>query len=82
MIVANLILLNVFSMTLLQQFEDFYKNDYNPITIYKNHLHNFKLGWMKFCCTEDKNFMNLNHAIKFYHFIGNPLGFLIFSFFF
>ena len=74
MIIANYILLNVFSLTLLQQFEDFYKDDKNPIAFYKKFRHKFKMSWVKYCYQRENNFMKANKLLNFFYHLGKPLG--------
>lgn len=80
MIISNYLLMNVFLMILLKQFEQYYLNPLDPIHFFKKHLNNFKNVWSKFTSYNKKK-MKLRKLAEFFRVLGPPLGNLLRIFF-
>ena len=78
MIISQYLLLNFLILILFKNFEDYYKNPYNAITIFENNLFNFRLVWCQYCDKNSLKRLNINKVIEFFKILGPPLGFLLF----
>ena len=54
--VTSIIMLNLFLMVTLQQYDEFINKKYNPIEKFENFLNEFNNSWNKFSSDEDKGF--------------------------
>jgi hypothetical protein len=54
--VTSIIMLNLFLMVTLQQYDEFINKKYNPIEKFGNFLNEFNNSWNKFTSDEDKGF--------------------------
>lgn len=74
MIVSNYLLMNVFLMVLLKQFEQYYINPLDPIHFFKNNIDNFKKIWSKFSYDKKKQTLPMKQLLNFFKGLGPPLG--------
>ena len=86
MIINTYIVFNLFILILLQQFEEFHKNTFNPMITFKQHINTFKQVWNKYCTNHEKK-LHITKIVGFLKELGPPLGNLkknirIFFFFF
>ena len=78
MITNNLILLNMFMLVLLQQFE-LYSNPLNPAFIINQYLKKFRKTYVEFISDKNLTKITENNLIPFLKALNCPLGlFLIF----
>ena len=79
MILNTYIVFNLFILILVQQFEEFHKNSFNPMDTFKKHLEYFKTVWNRCCMIIEggnEGVIHINKVIGFYKELGLPLGFL------
>lgn len=76
------IIFNMFILILLQQFEEFNKESFNPLATLKQHLEHFKIVWNKHCFVSDRKNkeegIHCSRLLKFFIELGSPLGLLLF----
>ena len=75
MILNNLVILNMFALILIQQFEDYYKNSCHPVFILKDFLKHFHSSYCQYL--SDKNVMkiDISNILNFLRYLPPPLGF-------
>lgn len=66
--------MNLFSLTLLKQFEEFYINFNSPLQSYKENLNRFKLIWSYYSNKKNKNTIKVHNLLGFFKMLGSPLG--------
>ena len=75
MILTFFLLFNVFTMILLKQFEEFYRNPLNPLRFYEKYVSKFKFSWAHFYKSDkEKKNIHFNRLNEFLRFLGPPLG--------
>lgn len=82
MILNTYIIFNLFILILLQQFEEFHKNTFNPMVAFKQYLPYFKEVWNRCCVFENgrgntNGRIHIHKIIRFYKELGPPLGYKI-----
>ena len=74
MLLTFYFLINLFTLTLTKQFEEFYQNINSPLQLYKDNLKRFKKVWSTFCSKEDLLSIRIDQLAKFFKNLGLPLG--------
>lgn len=74
MLITFFFLMNLFSLTLTKQFEDFYTNRKSPMQLYNDNLKSFRGVWSNFCCRDNLLAMKTQNLIRFFRKLGAPLG--------
>ena len=74
MIVSNYLLMNVFLMVLLKQFEQYYNNPLDPLQFFKKNIDHFKDVWSKFSYESRKKTIHSKKLLDFFRNLGFPLG--------
>ena len=74
MIINNLILLNVFSLILLQQFEEYYNNPFHPVIVLKEKIRQFEQAYVKFISEKNIEKINFREILQFIKCLPIPLG--------
>ncbi len=69
------IMLNLFILVLMQNFEENYINIDNPIQNFSNMTEKFKEKWIDFCQDQQINYIKNNNLIDFLITTDKPLGF-------
>ena len=77
MIISQYLLINFLTLILFKNFEDYYRNPNNPITIFQNNLYHFRLVWSQYCDEKLLKKLNVNKVIDFFKILGSPLGFFL-----
>ena len=73
--ICTLVLLNLFILVILQQFDEYYLPKDNVIEKFKKDLRIFKLNWTKFS-KEDSGVKIKDHLlVDFFYSLPSPLGF-------
>ena len=65
MIFNNVILLNMFALIFIQQFEELYENPFHPLFILKDFLGKFRNAYNECITKTRKNNINIQNIIKF-----------------
>lgn len=73
MIINTYIVFNLFILILLQQFEEFHKNTFNPMITFKQHINTFKQVWNRYCTNPEKK-LHITKIVGFLKELGPPLG--------
>lgn len=74
MLLTFFFLMNLFSLTLTKQFEDFYTNRKSPMQLYNDNLKSFRGVWSNFCIRGNLFAMKTQNLIRFFRRLGAPLG--------
>ena len=75
MLITNYILLHFFTLILLQQFEEFHKNPYNPIFFYKDSIEDFEIAFNSFSTlTFLRRKIHISRILQFLRELGPPIG--------
>ena len=72
---CSYIMINVFILIIIQQFEEFQLEERNPIQTFRENLENFRKIWAEFSAGNDSVFINQKNLIDFYMKLEPPLGF-------
>lgn len=72
---CSYIMINVFILIIIQQFEEYQIEENNPIQTFKENLENFRKIWAEFSAGNDSAFINQKNLIDFYRKLEPPLGF-------
>lgn len=72
---CSYIMVNVFILIIIQQFEQNQIEEENPIQTFKENLENFRKIWAEFSAGNDTAFINQKNLIDFYMKLEPPLGF-------
>ena len=67
-------LFNIFIMTLLKEFEDFYKDPYSPMQFYDHVLKRFKKVWSRFKMNSNPKMLKVGKLGELLKVLGPPLG--------
>ena len=67
-------LFNIFIMTLLKEFEDFYKDPYSPMQFYDHVLKRFKKVWSRFKMNSNPKMLKVGKLGELLQVLGPPLG--------
>ena len=74
-LICSYIMLNLFILIIIQQFEEYHLRDNNPIQTFRENLETFKKIWSEFSlASEGLNIFHRN-LIEFYMKLPEPLGF-------
>lgn len=73
-IMQQYIMLNLFILVLMQNFEENYINVDNPIQAFENNSMNFKDHWAIFCQSGNIMYIKHNFLIDFYVQLNKPIG--------
>jgi hypothetical protein len=63
-LVATYMMLNLFILVLMQNFEMYYINKDNALESYQENSNRFKKMWMKFCYPENINFISQKNLVN------------------
>ena len=74
MVLSNYLLMNVFLMILLKQFEQYYINPLDPIQFFKQNIEHFKKVWLTYSYENHKKTINMKNIMDFFRHLGPPLG--------
>ncbi|CAI2364628.1 unnamed protein product [Moneuplotes crassus] len=73
--ICTLVLLNLFILVILQQFDEYYLPKDNVIEKFKKDLHTFKLNWTKFSKEASGVKIKEYYLVEFFYSMPSPLGF-------
>jgi hypothetical protein len=73
-IMQQYIMLNLFILVLMQNFEENYINIDNPIQAFENNAMYFKDHWVQFCTKGNIMYIKHNFLIDFYMQLDKPIG--------
>ena len=73
-IIISFIMINLFILVLINQFEEYYGNTENPLNSFYDHLENFHKVWLKYCKKTDPLFIEENKLVQFLANLNPPLG--------
>lgn len=77
MIFNTYIIFNLFILILLQQFEEFHKNIFNPMVVFKQYLGPFKIVWDRISIKGKRGGdreLHITKLLKLFKELGPPLG--------
>ena len=74
-IISTEIMINLFILVLLNQFDDYYSNSENPMHTYKDNLEKFRKIWSVFTIRHEGKKMQKRHILKFFKSLKPPMGF-------
>jgi len=74
MLITFFFLINLFTLTLTKEFEDFYLNINSPMQLYKDNLKRFRTLWSTFCLKESLMVIRVEKLAIFFRKMGPPLG--------
>lgn len=72
---CSYIMINIFIIIIIQQFEEYQVDENNPIQTFKENLENFRKIWAEYSASNDSVFINQKNLIDFYMKLEPPLGF-------
>jgi len=73
-IISNFILLNMFILAIIQQFEIYHKNPSNPMLLINSHIEAFRKAWVEYCTIKKEKKLKIEHLMFFLKLLGTPLG--------
>lgn len=73
-LVAQFIMLNLFILVVLEEFETYYVNPINPINTFKEDVERFKSAWKTFSLRYEGLKIRENTLIPFFSSFKEPLG--------
>lgn len=73
--IATLVLLNLFILIILQQFDKYYLPDDNVLQRFKTDLEIFKINWSQFSYYYDGIRIKDHSLVDFFYSMSPPLGF-------
>ena len=62
-------------LLILEQFEQYHKNPFNPMYLYKDNINDFKMAWVEYCEGKEIHRINKVKLIDFLKHLGKTLGF-------
>ena len=74
MVMTFFFMINLFTLTLTKQFEEFYLNINSPLQLYKDNLKKFRKVWSKFCLKSNLLCIKNDQLSNFFKNLGLPLG--------
>jgi len=72
---ASFVMLNMFTLVVTQQFEEFYFNTENPVTCYQDIEEEFKKTWNIFTWKTNGEKIKERNLIEFFSMLKSPLGY-------
>lgn len=72
---CSYIMINIFIIIIIQQFEEYQLEENNPIQTFKENLDNFRKIWGEFSANNNSVFINQKSLVDFYMKLEPPLGF-------
>ena len=74
MVISNFILLNMFVLAILQQFEIYHKNPSNPMLLISSHIEDVRKTWMEYCLNKKQKKLKSEDLLYFLKLLDIPLG--------
>ena len=73
-ILVSFIMINLFILILIEQFDEYYHNPNNPLHAFQDNLDDFEIVWSKFCNETDQMKINQNKLVLFFKNVISPIG--------
>ena len=67
-------MLNLFVLTLVEQFEEFFDDSINPLECFIEQIDNFRTVWCKYSLLNEGQSIHKKDLAKFLLDLGEPLG--------
>lgn len=74
-LLASFVMLNMFTLVVAQQFEEFYFNPDNPITSFQDMAEDFRKTWQVFTYRYNGNKIKEKFLVEFFSCLKSPLGY-------
>ena len=74
-VICTFVMLNLFILVILNQFDQYYLTEDSPVTIFKTHLVIFQKGWENFKTHFEGTKIHESQLIDFFKQLEPPLGF-------
>ena len=73
-VLISFIMINLFILVLIDQFDEYYHNPDNPLHHYDENLRDFRTVWEKYCYEKNALKMDQKKILKFFKDLEKPLG--------
>ena len=74
MVISNIVILNLFILALVEQFEHFFDSEDSPIETYIEQIDKFRTVWCKYSTETEGKKMHCRNIANFLIDLGQPLG--------
>ena len=74
MLISRFVIINMFILIIIKQFEEFHKNSDQPILVFNDNLFLFNEKWNEFTHETKRDLIHCADIFRFLRYLGEPLG--------